>query len=94
MSALERDLKCVLANQRYVLDTQLFCLKVLHARKTSRDAGLAATLSARACPSELLGRVGAVVPALPRDLHDLSLAVDVDRQRKGIRVFQVSATER
>jgi hypothetical protein len=29
-----------------------------------------------------------VVPILPRDLHDLSLAVNVDGERKCVRVFQ------
>ncbi len=55
VSALERDLKCVLTDKRYVLDAQLFCVKVLHASETSREAGLAATLGARASPSQLLG---------------------------------------
>ncbi len=54
MSALERDLEGILPNQRYVFDTQLFWIKVLHASKTSGDAGLAATLRAWACPSQLL----------------------------------------
>ena len=29
-----------------------------------------------------------MVPILPRDVHDLTLAVDVDGERKGVRVFQ------
>ena len=55
MSALERDLQCVLTDQRYVLDAQLFSVKVLNASETSRDPGFAATLGARASPAQLLG---------------------------------------
>ncbi len=55
MSALERDLKRVLTDKRNVLDAELFCVEVLHASETSWDAGLAATLGARASPSQLLG---------------------------------------
>ena len=55
MSALEGDLKCVLTDKRHVLDAELFCVKVLHSSETSWDAGLAATLGARASPSQLLG---------------------------------------
>jgi hypothetical protein len=78
VAALKGDLEGILPDQSYVFDTQLFCIKVLGASKTSRDAGLAATLCAWACPSQLLGCIGAVMSTLPRDLHDLTFAVDVD----------------
>src|SRR5260370_2605571 len=55
VSALERDLKCGLTDQDDVLYTHLAWIDILHASETSRDAGLAATLSARASPSQLLG---------------------------------------
>ena len=94
VSALERDLKGVLTDQRYVLDTQLLCIEILHASEAPRDARLATTLSARARPSQLLGRVRAVVSILPRDVHDLTLAIDVDGERKSVRVFQGPTTGR
>src|SRR5712691_10018897 len=88
MAALERDLQGVLADQGYVLHAQLARIEDLHASKTSRYAGLAATFSTRARPAQTLSGVCAVVPAFPRYFHDLTLAVDVDGERKGVRVFQ------
>jgi hypothetical protein len=46
MAAFERDLKCVLADERHVLHAQLIGVEVLDASETSRCAGLAATLRA------------------------------------------------
>lgn len=89
MTALERDLERVLTDERDVLDVQLIGRKARQPGKTARRAGLASAFSARARPAEALARVGAAVTAFPDDLHDLAVAVDVDRQRKGIGVFQL-----
>ena len=90
MAALERDLERVLADQAHVLNSQLLGGEVLDARETAGSAGFAATLGARARPSELLTRVGAPVLVLPSDLHDLTVAVDVDAEGKRVWVFQLS----
>ena len=87
MAAFERDLERVLADQRHVLDAQLIGVEVLDASKTSRHAGLAATLRARARPAQTLAGIAAAMTVLPRDDHDL--AVDIDGERKGVGVFQV-----
>jgi hypothetical protein len=88
MAAFKRDLKRVLANQCDVLHAQLIRVQVLDASKTSRHAGLAATLRARTCPAQSLGGIGAAMTVLPRDDHDLAFAVDIDGERKGVGVFQ------
>ena len=88
MPTFESDLERVLAHQRNILDAQLVGFEALHASETSREAGLAATFRARAGPSKALTRVGAAMPTLPLDDHDLPLAVDVDCERKRIGVFQ------
>ena len=88
MAAFERDLERVLADQRHVLDAQLIGVEVLDASKTSRHAGLAATLRARARPAQTLAGIAAAMTVLPRDDHDLAFAVDIDCERKGVGVFQ------
>jgi hypothetical protein len=89
MAALESDLKRVLADQAHVLDPQLFRGEVLDACQAARRSGFTATLGARACPPELFSRVNAAVAVLPRDLHHLALAVDVDVEWKRVAVLQV-----
>ena len=88
MAALERDLDRILADQARVLDSQLVGGSVLEARKAAGRTAFAATLRARAGPAKLLSGVGAAVAALPGDVHDLPLAVDVDVQRKRVGVLQ------
>jgi len=88
VSAVKPDLQRVLADQGYVLNSQLLIGQVAHARQTARCAGLTATLRARTRPSQLLASVRAHVSAFPRDLHHLLRAIDVDRDGKRIRVFQ------
>ncbi len=88
MSALECDLERVLADERNILDAQLLWLEVLHAGKASWDAGLAPALRTWTGPAKALGRVVAAMAALPRDDHDLAFTVDVDGERKRVRIFQ------
>lgn len=88
MAAFERDLERVLADQRHVVDEQLIGVEVFDASKTSRHAGLAATLGARTRPAQALAGIAAAMTVLPRDDHDLAFAVDIDCERKGIGVFQ------
>ena len=88
VSAVKPDLQRVLADQGYVLNSQLLIGQVAHARQTARCAGLTATLRARTRPSQLLASVRAHVSAFPRDLHHLLRTIDVDRDGKRIRVFQ------
>ena len=90
MAALECDLDRILADQARVLNSQLFGGEVLDARQPAGRTAFAATLSAWARPSKLLTGVGAAVAVLPGDLHDLSVAVDIDIDRKGIGVLQLS----
>ena len=94
MAALERDLEGVLAHQRDVLHAELGGVEVLHASETSGSARLAPTFCTGTRPSKALARIAAAVAILPCDDHDLAFAVDVDRERKGVRVFQLRATER
>ena len=94
MAAFESDLESVLADERDVLHTQVLGVQADNASKASGSSGLAATFSARAGPTQSLGRVAAAVPVLPRDHHDLTFAVDVDRHGKWIGVFQVGLTGR
>lgn len=86
--AFERDLQRVLTDQSHVFDPELSGIEVLDASQASRSTGLTTTLGAWASPPELLAGVGAPASVLPADLHDLALPVDVDVERKGIRVSQ------
>jgi hypothetical protein len=88
VAAFERDLECVLADERHIQHAQLIGVEVLDASKASGHAGLAATLRARTCPTQSLAGIAAAMTVLPRDDHDLAFAVDIDRERKGIGVFQ------
>ena len=88
MAAFESNLKRVLADQGHVLHAQLIGVEVLDASETSGYAGLAATFRARTCPAQALSGIGAAVTVLPRNDHDLTFAVDIDCERKGIGVFQ------
>src|SRR5438105_10055010 len=88
VAALERDLQGVLADERDVADPELIVVEGLHACQPAWRAGLAATLGARTGPPQLLGAVRAAVPVLPRDLHHLARAVDVDIGGKRIRVLR------
>jgi hypothetical protein len=88
VAAFERDLERVLADQRHILHAQLIGVEVLDASKTSRDAGLTATLRAGTRPAQSLGGITAVMTVLPRDDHGLAFAVDIDGERKGVGVFQ------
>src|SRR5205823_4406906 len=84
VSAFKPDLQRVLADQGYVLNAQLLIGKLADAREPARRAGLAATFGARACPAQLLTRVGALGAALPGDVHHLGGAVDVHGDRKRV----------
>ena len=88
MAAFERNLERVLADQRHVVDAQLVGVEVLDASKTSRRAGLAATLGAWTRPAQSLAGIAAAVAILPRNDHHLPFAVDIDSERKGVGVFQ------
>ena len=89
MSALERDLECVLADQRDILHAQLVWIQALDPRQAAGCAGFATTFSAWARPAKSLTRIGAAMPILPGDHHDLAFAVDIDVERKRIGVFQL-----
>jgi hypothetical protein len=89
MAGLERDLDRVLADQAHVLDSQLIVGEVLDPSEPASRTAFAATLRARARPSQLFAGIGAVVPILPGDLHDLTFAVDVDVEGERIGVFQL-----
>jgi hypothetical protein len=89
VTALECDLEGVLTDERDILDAELVGREARHAGKTSGRAGLAPAFGARARPTQALARVSAAVAAFPDDLHDLAVAVDVDRKRKRIWVFQL-----
>ena len=88
MPAFKRDLQRVLAHERYVLDSQLVIGEALDATEPAGRARLSAALSAGAGPPQRVGGVGAVMPALPLDLHDLQRAVDIDVDRERVGVFQ------
>jgi hypothetical protein len=88
VAALESDLERVLADERDVLDEKLVRIQALDPSQAPRDARLAATFGARAGPAQALTRIGASVPVLPSDDHDLAFAVDVDRERIGVWIFQ------
>ena len=90
MSALERDLQRVLTDKGHVADPKLVVVQGLDPGKPARRTGLATTLRTGTRPSQLLARVGASRPILPRDLNHLAGAVDVDVGRKRIRVLQPS----
>src|SRR5260370_16509202 len=51
VSALERDLKCVLTDENDVLHTQLAWIEILHATEASRNPGLAAPPAPPPTPS-------------------------------------------
>jgi hypothetical protein len=89
MSAVECDLNCVLADESYVLDPQLFRAQRLDPSEPPGRACLAATFRARTSPSQLLTRVFAVVAVFPRNLHDLARTIDVDVDWKRIRILQL-----
>src|SRR5579859_6661780 len=88
MPAFKRDLQRVLADERYVLDAELVLRQVLHPREAAGRTRFAATLGAGTRPAQPFGRIRAVMPPLPVDLHDLAGAVDVDVDRERIGVFQ------
>jgi hypothetical protein len=92
MTALECDLQRVLPDQAHILDSQLVRVKVLDARQPAGRSRLAAAFGAGTGPPELLSRVNAAVAALPRDLHHLALAVDVDVKWKRVEVLQLLPT--
>ena len=89
MSALERYLEGVLADERDILHAQLVGVQVFDTRQPSRRAGLAATFGAWTRPAKSLTRIAAAMPILPGDDHHLTFAVYVDVERKGIGVFQL-----
>lgn len=88
VAAFKCHLERVLADQSHVLHAQLIGVEMLDASETAREAGLAATLRARACPAQSLGRVAAAMTVLPCDDHDLTFAVDIDSERIRVGVFQ------
>jgi hypothetical protein len=88
MSAFKRDLQRVLADQGYVLYSQLVVWKAADAAQPAWSSRLTAALRAWTRPPQRVGGIGAVMPAFPLDLHHLARAVDVDVDRKRIRVFQ------
>lgn len=88
MPAFKRDLQRVLAYERYVLDPEFVIGKAFDATEPAGRARLSAALSAGAGPPQHVGGVGAVMSALPLDLHDLPRAVDVDVDGERVEVFQ------
>lgn len=88
MAAIESDLERVLADERHVPDEKLVGIQALDPSQAPRHARLAATFGAWARPAQALGGIGASVPVLPRDDHDLPFAVDIDSERKWVGVFQ------
>src|SRR4029077_3957 len=86
--AFESDLQCVLTDETHVADPKLRIAECFHARQAARHSGFTATLGAGAGPPQLLARVGRLRAVLPRDLHDLTFAVDVDVRGKWIGVLQ------
>jgi len=88
VAAVEGDLQRVLAHQRDVFDPELVRAQGIDSREPSRCAGLTATFGAGACPSQLLTGIRNLVPVLPRDLHHLARAIDIDVDRKRIWILQ------
>jgi hypothetical protein len=88
MAALERDLQRVLSDQRHVPDAQLVGAEAPDARQPARCTRFASTLGAWTRPPQLLSRVHRLPAVFPRDLHDLTLAIDVDGGGKRIGVLQ------
>ena len=88
MPAFKRDLQRVLAHQGYVLDSQLVIGEAVDTTEPAGRARLAAALGAGAGPPQHVGGVGAVMSALPLDLHDLPRAVDVDVDWERVGIFQ------
>ncbi len=88
MTALERDLKRILTDEGDVLDAELFGAERLDPGQAPGGTGLTATFSARTRPSQLLGCVLRVLAVLPRDLHRLPRAIDIDVDWKRIGVLQ------
>jgi len=72
MPAFKRDLQRVLADQGYVLDSELVVGEALDATEPAGRPRLSAAFSAGAGPTQHVGRVGAVMTAIPLDLHDLA----------------------
>jgi len=54
VTAFERDLQRVLADQGHITDAQLRITEGLHSRQPAWQAGLASTFGAGARPSQLL----------------------------------------
>ncbi len=88
MPAFECDLERVLADERDILDAQLIGFEALDASKSSGHAGLAATLRTGTRPAKAIRLIGAAMPTLPRNHHDLAFTVDIDCERKRVGVFQ------
>src|SRR5579864_5273747 len=86
--AFESDLQRVLTDETHVADTKLRITECFHTREAARHSGFTATLGAGAGPPQLLAGVGRLRAVLPRDLHDLTFAVDVDVGGKRIGVLQ------
>jgi hypothetical protein len=89
VAALKCDLDRVLADQAHVLDAQLVGRQAFDAGQAAGRTTFAAALRTRTGPPKLFTGVGALVAALPRDLHDLSIAVDVDVDGKRLGVLQL-----
>jgi hypothetical protein len=89
VSALERYLEGVLADERDILHAQLIGVQVLDPRQPAGRAGFATTLGAWTRPAQSLTRVTAAMPILPGDHHRLAFAVYIDVEREGIGVFQL-----
>ena len=88
--AFERDLECVLTDEHHILDAQLLGTERVDPGKAPGSAGFTPTFSARARPSQLLGRVSGAVAVFPGDLHRLLCAIDIDVDWKRIGVLQES----
>jgi hypothetical protein len=92
VAALKRDLDRVLADQAHVLDAQLVRREALDAGEAPCGTSFTTALRTRTCPPKPFTSEGALVATLPRDRHDLSLAVDVDVDGKRLGVLQLSLT--
>jgi hypothetical protein len=89
VSALERYLEGVLADERDILHAQLVWIKAFHPGQPARRAGFTTAFGAWTRPAKSLTRVAAAMPILPGDDHRLAFAVYIDVERKGIGVFQL-----
>src|SRR5260221_8511024 len=88
MSAFKPDLQRVLADQGYVANTQLVVWQGAKPGQPARCARLAAALGAWARPAQAVCVIGAAVSALPRDVHHLRGAIDVDGDGERVWLFQ------